>query len=246
MNKNIINRYLGRLGVELHGKGYLQALSRGEFKKDAFDVQKETMQGKTVATIFDLGANRGDIAAKYHALFPSATIHCFEPFEGAFTILGERFSTNKAVHRHQLAIASSNETKTFYVNNSIDTNSLLKPRKAGLSSDKQVENRSVINVQAVTLDWFCKQNNIGYIDILKMDIQGGELDALKGAAELLKNGKIGLIYSEVFFVEQYELQPVFHDISKLLYDYGYQLKDIYDPFYGNGCIVWADAIFVKK
>ena len=86
---------------------------------------------------------------------------------------------------------------------------------------------------------------IDRIDILKMDIQGGEYEALKGLHKMLSQRKIDLIYSEVYFVEQYEGQPLFHDISLLLFQYGYQLQDIYNPIYGNGCIAWADVIFVK-
>ena len=246
MNKDRINRYLGKFGVELHGKGYLQSLAKGEFRQDSFIVQQEMLNDKKVKTIFDIGANRGDVTARYYSLFPDASIYAFEPFEASFTSFQHRYRDNKLVHPYQLAVASSGGTKTFYVNNSVDTNSLLKPQKAGIASDKQVENRSVINVQSVTLDSFCETNNIDRIDILKMDIQGGELDALKGAEGLLSRGQVKLIYSEVFFVEQYESQPLFHDISKYLFNYGYQLKDIYDPYYGNGCMAWADAIFTRK
>jgi FkbM family methyltransferase len=244
--KKIINRYLGKLGVEVHGTGYLQSLAKGEFRKDSFIVQKELMNGRNAATIFDVGANRGNVAAKYLEFFPNASIYAFEPFSGSYEILAKRFEQVKSVHCNTLAISDSEGVKHLYVNKNVDTNSLLKPQATGLSSDAQVANQSVVDIRTTTLDLYCSRNNIEYIDILKMDIQGGELDALKGATTLLKENRIGLIYSEVFFIEQYESQPLFHDISVFLHPFGYYLQDIYEPAYGNGNMVWADVIFRKR
>ncbi|HXB06397.1 MAG TPA: FkbM family methyltransferase [Puia sp.] len=245
MKKQIINKYLGKFGVELHGKGYLQSLANGEFKKDAFAVQKE-WAGHSNIVVFDVGANRGDVSAEYRQHFPSAEIFAFEPFPGSFEIFRSKHAGDARIHGFQLALAGEKGEKTLYVNESVDTNSLLPSKVTGLSSDKHVKNISSIPVETTTMDIFCGEKGIGKIDILKMDIQGGEWAALNGAANLLKNGNIGLIYSEVFFLEQYERQPLFHDISKLLHGYGYHLQDIYNPYYGKGSMAWSDAIFVRR
>jgi FkbM family methyltransferase len=243
--KNTFNKVLRKFGVELHGTGYLQALAKGDFKKDAFLVQKECIHGNNIV-IFDVGANRGDVTAIYREHFPDAGIYAFEPFPESFNILKERHAIDKKVYCNQLALAEEKGKKTFYVNQNADTNSLLQSQAAGLSSDKQVKNISHIEVNSDTIDGFCADKGIRNIDILKMDIQGGELSALKGAVKLLSEKRITLIYSEVFFVDQYVNQPLFHDISKFLYDYGYYLQDVYNPAYGKGSIAWADVIFCKK
>jgi len=196
--------------------------------------------------IFDVGANRGDITALYRQGFPEAEIFAFEPFPESLDTFKGRHGTDNKIHAFQLALAAEEGEKILYVNHNVDTNSLLQPRAAGLSSDKQVKNVSELAVKTATLDVFCRDKGIEYIDILKMDIQGGEWAALQGASGLLQKGMIGLIYSEVFFIEQYKDQPLFHDISKLLHSYGYNLQDIYSPFYGKGNIAWGDAIFTKR
>jgi FkbM family methyltransferase len=243
--KKAINNALRRFGVELHGTGYLQALAKGDFKKDAFAMQKERLHGKC-KQIFDVGANRGDVVTVYRELFPNAEIFAFEPFPDSFSILKNRYENDKQVHCNQVALAAEEGKKSFYVNHNADTNSLLEPKETGLSSDKQVKNIKKIEVDSITIDNFCLQNGIENIDILKMDIQGGELDALKGTKQMLAKGKIGLIYSEVYFLEQYVDQPLFHDISSFLHKYGYYLQDVYSPIYGKGNIAWADVIFCKK
>jgi hypothetical protein len=81
---------------------------------------------------------------------------------------------------------------------------------------------------------------------LKLDIEGGELDALRGIKSLLKNHKIDLIYSEVSFSEIYENQNHFHDIASYLYDYGYKLFDlVYLVKSLDGQIYYGDAIFLS-
>lgn len=245
MKKQFINKYLGRLGVELHGKGYLQSLAKGEFKKDAYMVQQERI-GEGASVIFDVGANRGDVTAVYRKYFPGAEIFGFEPFPGSLEIFREKHAGDNHVYVFPLALAEEKGKKTLYVNESVDTNSLLPSQTTGLSSDAQVKTVSSIPVEATTIDIFCKEKGITRIDILKLDIQGGEWAALRGAANLLKSGSIGLIYSEVYFLEQYANQPLFHDISKLLHEYGYYLQDIYSPIYGKGSIAWGDAIFVRQ
>jgi FkbM family methyltransferase len=245
MRKQLINKYLGRFGVELHGKGYLQSLAKGEFKKDALTIQKDLLGGQA-SVIFDVGANRGDVSAEYRQHFPDAKIFAFEPFPGSLESFRGKHARDSGINSFQLALAAEKGNRTLYVNQSVDTNSLLPGTSTGLSSDQHVKNVTTLNVETTTIDDFCGERGINRIDILKMDIQGGEWDALRGAASLLKAGSIGLIYSEVYFIEQYEKQPLFHDISKLLHRYGYYLQDLYSPIYGNGSLAWGDAVFTRR
>lgn len=243
MKKSFINKYLQKFGFEVHGTGYIQSLQKGSFKEDAFDKQKE-ITGSRVSTIFDIGANRGSVALRYHELFPSADIYAFEPFPGTFEIMTENTKAVKKIHCFQNAVAENKKNHTLYVNTNVDTNSLFKPQKTGLTSDNEVKNVSTIEVEGITIDDFCKTNGITQIDILKLDIQGGELSALKGAKEMLASKRIRLIYTEAFFVEQYENQPLFYHIADYLHQHQYHLQDIYSPAYGKGSIAWCDAIFL--
>jgi len=242
--KETLNRILRKFGAEIHGTGYLQSLQKAEFRKDSFTVQRELCQGQNISTIFDLGANRGDISARYRNEFPKAAIYAFEPFPGSFDQLKQRFAGDQLMFSYQMAVGENKSILPFYVNKNVDTNSLLKSAEIGLSSDSSVANVSVIEVPCIRLDDFCLENNVAGIDILKMDIQGGEFGALRGAENLLKEKKIKLIYLETYYREQYVDQPLFHDISKLLHGYGYYLQDIYHPIYGKGSMAWSDVIFL--
>jgi len=243
MKKSVINKYLRKFGFELHGTGYLQSLQKGAFKEDAFETQKEILDNKA-SVIFDIGANRGEITLKYQSLFLSATLYAFEPFLDTFEILASRTKDFSNIHIFQKALSDKQETKIFYINNNVDTNSLLKPKKMGLSSDAAVRNISSVEVETSTIDEFCDKYNIKMIDILKLDIQGGELAALKGAEKMLKSKRIRLIYTEAYFREQYDMQPLFFDTACYLKQHDYNLQDLYNPIYGKGSLAWCDAIFL--
>jgi len=245
MKKELVNRYLRKFGLEVHGTGYLQGVKKQSFKDDPFMRQREIVTAAE-PVIFDVGANVGDVTLRYRELFPTAKLYCFEPFPESFAILRQRFEGNPDVHLFEEAVGEVAGVKTFYINHNRDTNSLLKPKKSGLSSDREVANRGVIEVPCTTLDAFVTRHSIGHIDVLKMDIQGGERAALAGAKETLAARKIKCVYCEVYFVEQYEAQPLFHDTATWLYGFGFTLQDIYAPVYGHGNLAWADAMFVLK
>lgn len=245
MNKSYINKICSKFGFEVNGLSYMQALRKVAITPNVFIKQKELLNDK-VQIIFDLGANQGGITKEYKKIFQDARIYCFEPFPEMFKKLSDNVIGYDDVHVYNKAISYKTEKRTFYINENVDTNSLLESQHTGMRSDAQVKNRSIIEVEAISLDEFCKDNKISKIDILKMDIQGGELDALRGAEQLLKDKKIRLIYTEIYFVAQYINQPLFQDIMLFLYQKGYQLQDIYNPIYGNGSIAWCDAIFLPN
>jgi FkbM family methyltransferase len=242
LRKSFINKICRRFGFEVHGTGYMQALQKSTFQEDAFNKQTEFIKSANI--IFDIGANSGQISLQYNSLFPSAIIHAFEPFPDMYKTLCENTGQLHNISAHQVAVGEKKGKSIFFVNHNVDTNSLLEPQKIGLSSDKQVVNKDKIEVDVISIDEFCEANSVNQIDILKLDIQGGELAALEGAKKMLGAKNIKLIYTEAYFRKQYVGQPLFHDISSYLEQYGYFVQDIYNPIYGKGSIAWCDAVFL--
>ncbi len=244
--KTAINRVLRRFNCEIHGLGYLSKLAKGEFKTDAFDAQAKCLAGRSVRTIFDVGANRGHISQRYRRMFPEANLYAFEPFQDTYAHLKQAAREDGRIH--PIAVAVSNEvgTATFHVNQSADTNSLLASAKtASAALNQSTSTLSTIQVPTTTIDVFCKEHNLEAIDVLKLDIQGGELQALQGGASLLARRSVQLVYAEVSFSPIYEKSPLFHDIAKYLHDFGYALHDIFDPYYVGTRLGYADAIFLS-
>jgi hypothetical protein len=107
-----------------------------------------------------------------------------------------------------------------------------------------VEDR--IAVPVTTLDEYCHRRAIERIAVLKMDIQGAELAALRGAEALLRDHRIDAIFTETFFVPHYEGGCLLHELWGHLATHGYGLYTLFPSREGrNGQLRLGDAIFIS-
>jgi len=82
------------------------------------------------------------------------------------------------------------------------------------------------------------------IDIFKLDIQGYELEALRGANHLLK--EIPLVFTEVEFIPLYQNQPLFSDLEQFLRSCGFRLYNLYELWtHPDGQLTAGDALFIN-
>jgi FkbM family methyltransferase len=196
--------------------------------------------------VFDVGAFQGEATRSYLELFPTAEIYAFEPYPPSYDALQAKYAANPRVHLVNAAVSSGNGEATFYVNGIPSTNSLLPRPAAGRRYfSPQAITRSTISVPTIRIDEFRAARDVGVPDILKLDIQGMELEALRGAEETLKSGLVSLIFSEVTFVPHYEGGVLFDEISAHLRERGYTLFNIYEMHSASiGQLRFGDAIFI--
>jgi FkbM family methyltransferase len=247
--KNKIKLVFNYFGLELGRLPKEPIIEDYNPHKDAFLDQKKLLSNKQVKIIFDVGANIGQTAEQYFHLFKTSRIYCFEPFEESFNKLSNAYREIKSIKPYRLAISDKTENKTFYLNKANYTNSLLPIAKecSKYVNAELTDNAGCIDVDTITLDEFCKREQIDEIQILKMDIQGGELMALQGAKHILSSHSIDLIYTEVQFAKIYKDQANFYNLCEFLEQYGYVMYGLYDLNYGeNGVLAWGDAIFISQ
>ena len=89
-------------------------------------------------------------------------------------------------------------------------------------------------------------SKITQVDILKLDVKGAELRALRGAHSMLSSGLVAAIYAEVLIAHTYEGQGSFEDILRLLRECGYSLYDIQNLSYRKGPLLQFDALFLRQ
>jgi len=198
--------------------------------------------------IFDVGANKGQSAKTYRAAFPKADIYCFEPIPEMLVKLENQFSTDNKIHIEPKAVAQKKGSATFYVNAHVGSSSLLKRTsdEKRYYKKEHVQNDS-IEVETISLDEFVQENNISKAHILKFDIQGGELQALKGAESLLRSGNTSIVYTEVSFTPLYDEAPLFDEIWSFLKHLGYTLYSMSNLHWAaNGQILYGEATFVSE
>src|SRR5204862_8328307 len=140
-----------------------------------------------------------------------------------------RSRTTPAVQPFNHAIADAVGRRYFFVNGFSATNSLFpRPRAGRRYYPACAEPKTTIHVPVTTLDDFLREKDLAKVDILKFDIQGGELLALQGARRTLAEQRVALIYAEVFFVPHYERGASFCDLCRFLAEYGYTLFNLYN------------------
>jgi FkbM family methyltransferase len=250
---NLLKRFaqatLSGLGYELRNKS-APGVRGYSFPSDPFEAQRQLIKTLNKPDIFilDVGANKGQTSKRYRSTFPTAEIYCFEPFPDSIAELQKQFSADGKIHIVSKAVAQQRGVATFYVNEFDATNSLLpRPTSDRRYYPKSAGPKETIEVEVIDLDEFVKASDIPTIDILKFDIQGGELNALHGAKSILAAGGISLIYTEIMFIPHYQGAPLFHEIWSLLSTFGYSLFDIYDIHRAhNGQIRYGDALFVSE
>ncbi len=145
---------------------------------------------KNEPVFFDLGANCGFFSLRTLDFFPKAKIHAFEPQVKVNNKFKENIRANNLqnnISLHQFAIADRNSISTFYENRS--------PISASLSKEK-VSRRTIRKkypVEVISLNWFVEEFSVPSPDILKIDVEGSELDVLKGSTDFLNEISILLI-----------------------------------------------------
>lgn len=193
-------------------------------------------------TIVDIGANRGQFALAARRFFPSSNIICFEPLPEPAIIFRRVFSYDNAVILHEFAIGSESRHCVMHVSRRDDSSSLLPISLLQEQIFPGTSEVKTIEVKATPLDVHISRNSIVSPAMLKLDVQGFELDALRGCESLLP--KFKWIYCECSFVELYIGQHLVSEVIEWLSSKGFRIEGMYNPTYDkNGHAIQADFLF---
>jgi FkbM family methyltransferase len=154
---------------------------------------RERLRGATVA--FDVGAAQGEWTKIALAAEPGLKVHCFEPTKRRMQILLDRKFDDRVV-LNKLACGDKPATADIFYNASGGSNSIFPQRYAGEHYDPN----DVEQISITTIDNYCQQKAIDHVDFIKMDIEGYEMSAIRGAERMLRDGKIGVLQFEYSYV----------------------------------------------
>lgn len=148
--------------------------------ENPFQSQKYFFDNDTDLVILDVGAYIGEVTATYKKIFPNATIYCFEPFCDSFQKL-MRLSSDKSIKPYQMAVSDTVGRMKLHVNVDLSCNSFFPIAKRSVKYyPKAAEDTEVVEVNTTTIDHFCDTESVSHIDILKLDVEGAEVKALRG------------------------------------------------------------------
>jgi FkbM family methyltransferase len=186
------------------------------------------MEAKTAAAwvgrerdyvVIDAGANIGSWTSFFlkHAAERKGRIYALEPQPAAAAQI--RALNLKCCDVVELALGEHPGSATFYTSGPLDSMGSLFDRH-----DSSVRERTYksFDVEVVRLDDFVQMRGIERIDFMKMDLEGAEYQALKGAAECLKSRRIRALAFE-FGTSNVNARVFFRELYDLLVDYGFTI-----------------------
>jgi FkbM family methyltransferase len=195
--------------------------------------------------LFDIGANTGTMTEAYLEMFPSGIVHAFEPHPQAFAELKQKFKDNPRVRLNNLGVSSERGTLKFNLSSDVGSSSFLaysqdSPYVRGIG----VSTVESVDVETISVDDYCFENKIDYIDFIKLDVQGFEDKVLCGSSKMLSRRSIGAVQTEIVFRDFYNEASSFYKIERILCENGFELKSIFDIYPSEGAQIFqCDAIY---
>jgi FkbM family methyltransferase len=171
--------------------------------------------------IFDVGSNKGQFLDLILRSIPTNnfSIHCFEPGNTTFQVLLENTTTDDRIKLNNIGLGKESKEMLLYYDKAGSGLASLTQRRL---KHFNIEQSKSEEVKIETIDNYCHQNNIEKIDLLKIDVEGHELDVLMGANHMLKQNRVNLISFE-FGGCNIDTRSFFQDFYYFFKDRGMEL-----------------------
>jgi FkbM family methyltransferase len=163
------------ISVDTSGESFLLQQLSTEYKS------------KNEFIFFDIGANKGEYTDCVLSKFNNCQLSCylFEPQKKLFNALLDKYKNDSRLNIFPYGLGSNVEEVNLYTFNDINTLSSLYATFKG-----EVQATGVERISVIRLDQFLNENAISHISYINIDVEGHELEVLKGMGKYLSNGSI--------------------------------------------------------
>jgi len=200
----------------------------------ASSLKRVKSQGVIPQTVIDIGASNGQWTRECLTIFPEAKYFLVDPLSQNIPALEKLAAQNQRIKYWCGALGSSDGSLPLHMHG--DQSSMLISGEYGGNAK---------SVPVRTLDSFLDQGWLTGPFLLKADVQGFELEVLRGATKCLQSTE--LILLEVSFRRIYEKAPLAHELIAYAASQGFRLYDICSyvlrPY--DGELAQADILFAK-
>lgn len=240
INLKSISEEIGNTEIEkieiIKNKVLFYVKSPGKLKPSIFDVDLEDKReppieafnfcayedqdskmiiklAKNCKIIFDIGANIGWYSIQF-ALYESKIIYAFEPVKSIFQKLEQNIKLNALnnIYSFNVGLSDKNMEAEIYYD----------PNLTGASSLKGLNKNYIEKIKCnfLKLDDFLYENSVSKVDFLKIDVEGNELNVIKGGLNCIKSNK-PILFLELLrkWAKEFNYHP--NDVLKILDEIGY-------------------------
>ncbi len=184
----------------------------------AWGLRNLSQCGFRPKVIWDVGAYEGEWSLLAKSIFPEARLWMIEPQPSKRSIL--EGACSKDPHRlsyiQALCGAEPKEGVAFYLNETVSS----------VLTEWEQSPGAYESMVMTTLDRLCEGSPIGMPDLIKLDVQGYELEVLKGAQHLLEVHAPEVLVLEVSLIDINKGAPLWSEVDRWMENHGYRLYDI--------------------
>ena len=201
--------------------------------------------GKTAPVVVDGGAHEGAFVDAVRAHAPEACFVCFEPDPQLSQALVTRFAADSKVQVMPMALGANAGTARLNINASRSCNSLVEASSANAGTlGGLMATTAQVDVRVATLDEALVEAGHATVDIVKLDLQGFDLQALRGAPQVLQSAQVVVV--EVWYAPVYAGTVNYLDIFSFMRENGFALYTLVGVHYSTSDrLLWSDAVFVR-
>lgn len=237
MNKGFekaIKKVFNTFGLEITRKWNTPV---GEMETFLRDVEK---RGLKCNYILDVGAYKGKFSRMAISVYPEAAIYLIEPLKEMRQVLEEFCKKNTKCKYFDFAAGPTHDMQSLRVFNDLAWSGFME------EDIPQKDKRTPRMVEMWTIDELIKTRAIETPDLVKLDVQGFELEVLRGASTLF--GKTELFIIETALHNKHKSYPLIADVIAFMNERDYVVYDFagFLRQHHDGSLIECDLCFVKR
>lgn len=202
---------------------YLQGIGAGanfEISGERFLIKSVLKSDRdSTCVVFDVGANVGEFSQEvlHRRGDGKLELHAFEPTNSAFAQLRSALAPRDGLYLNRCALGQVRAEMPIYFDAPASGLASLTRRNLSFRSLDMSQQETVL---VRTLDDYCAETGVKRIDFLKIDVEGHELDVLRGAVQMLERRAIQRIMWE-FGGANLDTRTTFRDFWEVYGRYGF-------------------------
>ncbi len=227
---------IGQAGYDLLRWSGIDRSTRGA----KTSLKKLANQGFTPRHIIDIGANYGGWSRVAKSIFSEANFLLIEPQEEMRPFLDRFCAQNPGSRWVQAGAGAEVGELDFTIWDDHQGSAFLSPEVRGMTRHSRHR-----TVPVITLDSIIAKQTFPMPNLVKIDVQGFELNVLQGAIRLLQQTEMFIV--EVRFVDPEGKRPTFYKVVEWMEAYGYRIHDLFDVGYhpADGTLSQVDICFTR-
>jgi FkbM family methyltransferase len=194
--------------------------------------------------VIDVGANRGQFALLARLLYGPIRIVSFEPIPAEADVFESVHGGNPTIRLHRCALGAAAGQETLHLSESADSSSLLPIGRKQTELFEHTQEIGTLTVPVRRLDDHVSDWVGASRQLLKIDVQGFELNVLRGAASTL--GTCAYVYVECSEVSLYDGQALRQEVDEFLAAHGFVLISRHNLYWEGDQLIQSDCLFGRR